>query len=215
MTIVAVLNTKGGVGKSTLTLNLVVARALAGRDVWLVDGDRQASSMNAIAQRAASCATPTIAAAHYTDGPTLRAQVQQTKGKYDDIVIDAGGRDSTAMRAALMLADTVLIPFLPRSVDLWAMTDMAEIIGEAKSMRDGMRIFAVLNGADPRGSDNDDAAEAVSSYEHITYLNAPVGRRKAFSDAFGSGASVLEWRPRDEKAIAEITRLVDLIFPSN
>jgi chromosome partitioning protein len=212
MTIVAVLNTKGGVGKSTLTLNLAVARALAGRDVWLIDGDRQGSSMQAIAQRATSDVLPAIAAAHYTDGPTLRAQVKQTCSKYDDILIDAGGRDSTAMRAALMLADVVLIPFLPRSVDLWAMNDMAELVAEAHSMRDGLRAYAILNSADPRGTDNADAAEAVSAFTHITYLDAPVGRRKALADAYGSGLSVLESRPRDEKAIAEITRLVDIVF---
>jgi hypothetical protein len=80
--IVTVGNTKGGVGKTTLAVQLALARALAGRDVLVVDGDRQA-------------------------------------GKYDDVMIDAGGRDSTALRAALSLSDLLIVPFLPRSVDVW------------------------------------------------------------------------------------------------
>jgi chromosome partitioning protein len=215
MTIVAVLNTKGGVGKTTLALNLAVARALAGRDVWLIDGDRQGSSMQAIAQRAETGSLPAIAVAHYTDGPMLRSQVQQTRDKYDDIVIDAGGRDSTAMRAALMLADVVLIPFLPRSIDIWAMADMAELVKEANSSRDGLVVYAVLNSADTRGTDNAAAAEAVAEFEHITYMDAPIGRRKALADAVGSGMSVLEWKPKDDKAITEIKRLVNITFALN
>lgn len=209
--IVAILNTKGGTGKSTLALNIAVARALAGRDVWLVDGDRQGTSMQAVAQRALSGTRPPLSVATYTDGALLRAQVQQSKAKYDDIVIDAGGRDSTAMRAALMIADTVLVPFQPRSFDVWAMGDMAGLVKEAHSMRDGLTAYAVLNAADPRGHDNDDAAGAIAGIEGITYLDAPIGRRKAFSDAASSGLSVLE-HGRDEKAAAEITRLVNIIY---
>jgi chromosome partitioning protein len=213
--IVAVLNTKGGVGKSTLALNFAVSRALAGRDVWLIDGDRQATSMQAVAQRAESGALPALSVAHFTDGPLLRAQVQQGESKYDDIIIDAGGRDSTAMRAALMLANVVVIPFLPRSVDIWAMGDMAELVKDARSMRDDLKVFAVLNSADPRGADNAAAAEAVAEFEHITYLDAPIGRRKALADAMGDGLGVAEWKPKDGKAIEEISRLVNLVFISN
>lgn len=213
--IISVLNTKGGVGKSTLSLNLAVLCATSGRDVLLVDGDRQATIMQAIAQRTTLGALPDISVAHFTDGPLLRAQVLQAKAKYDDIVIDAGGRDSTALRAALMVSDVVLIPFQPRSFDVWGVGDMAELVKEANSMRDGLRAFAVINGADPRGGDNAAAAEAVAELEHIQYLDTPIGRRKSMADAAGSGLSVVEWRPRDLKATAEVTALFNSILELN
>ena len=212
--IISVLNTKGGVGKSTLSLNLAILRTMSGKDVLLIDGDRQATIMQAIAQRGTLGALPSISVAQYTDGPLLRAQVLQAKAKYDDIVIDAGGRDSTALRAALMVSDVVLIPFQPRSFDVWGVGDMAELIKEANSMRDGLMAFAVLNGADPRGSDNLAAAEAVAELKHIKYLDTPIGRRKSLADAAGSGLSVTEWKPRDLKATAEITALHNFIFKS-
>jgi len=212
--IVSVLNTKGGVGKTTLSLNLAVARALAGKDVWLVDGDRQATTMQAVAQRSLENVMPALSVAHYTDGPLLRAQIQQQRSKYDDIIIDAGGRDSAALRAALMLSDVVLIPFQPRSFDVWGVGDMAKLVAETVGMRDGLKAYAVLNSADPRGVDNVEAAGAVAEHEHIEYLDAPIGRRKAIADAAGSGLSVLEWKPKDTKAIEEINRLVKLVFIS-
>lgn len=210
--IVSVLNTKGGVGKTTLSLNLAVARALVGKDVWLIDGDRQATTMQAVAQRAQGNITPALSVAHYTDGPLLRAQLQQQKTKFDDIIIDAGGRDSSALRAALMLSDVVLIPFQPRSFDVWGVGDMAELVTETIGMRDGLKVYAILNSADPRGVDNQEAAGAIAEHEHIEYLDAPIGRRKAIADAAGSGLSVLEWKPRDARATDEINRLVNLVF---
>ncbi len=213
--IISVLNTKGGVGKSTISLNLAVLRAMSGRDVLLIDGDRQATTMQAIAQRTMLGALPAISVANYTDGPLLRGQVQQAKNKYEDIVIDAGGRDSTALRAALMISDVLLIPFQPRSFDVWGVGDMAELVKEASCMRDGLRAFAVLSGADPRGSDNAAAAEAVAELECIQYLDTPIGRRKSLADAAGSGLSVVEWKPRDLKAVTEITSLYNAAFESS
>ncbi|HUX62231.1 AAA family ATPase [Sulfuricella sp.] len=204
--IVAVLNTKGGVGKTTMSLNLAAARALDGRDVLAVDGDRQGSLIAALANREDG---PAIAAAHYSEGQILRQQVTMARERYSDIIIDAGGRDNTALRAALMLADLVLIPFQPRSFDVWALDDMAALLAEARAARD-IRAVAFLAMADSRGHDNDDAAGATP--EGIEYLAAPVGRRKAIADAAGRGRGILEEASRDPKATAEIRRLVAAIF---
>ena len=88
--IITVGNTKGGVGKTTLAVNIAIARALAARDVWLIDGDRQGTAQTAIAIRAEAGHQPGIACATYPDGPTLRSQVQQQCTKFDDVIIDAG-----------------------------------------------------------------------------------------------------------------------------
>lgn len=212
--IVTVGNTKGGVGKTTLAVNIAIARTLAGRDVWLIDGDRQGTAQTAIAIRAEAGHQPGIACATYPDGPTLRSQVQQQREKYDDIIIDAGGRDSTALRAALILSDVLLVPFQPRSYDVWALEDIAALIEEARSVRDGLRAYAILNCADPgeASADNVGAEEAVAQVPQLELLNAPIRRRKSFSNAAGQGLSVLEAKPLDRKACDELHALMHALF---
>jgi len=212
--IITVGNTKGGVGKTTLAVSLAISRALSGRDVWLIDGDRQGTAQTAISIRAEGGVSPGIACATYPDGPTLRSQVQQQVAKFDDVIIDAGGRDSTALRAALVLSDVLLVPFAPRSYDVWALEDMASLVDEARSVRDGLRSVAVLNLADPGSNsmDNAEAAEAVAEIPQFEYLATPIRRRKAFANATGAGLSVQEIKPVDRKAVAELDALVKALF---
>lgn len=212
--ILTVGNTKGGVGKTTLAVQIAIARALQGRDVWLVDGDRQGTAAAAIAARQEAGRTPGIACAQYVDGQTLRGQVMQQRGKWNDIIIDAGGRDSTALRAALVLSDVLLVPFAPRSYDVWALDDMAALIDEARSVRDGLIAIAVMNQADPvaASADNAEAAAAVARLAQFRYLATPIRRRKAFSNAGGAGLHVTELSPKDGKACREVASLVEALF---
>lgn len=194
--ILTIGNTKGCVGKTTLAVNIAVARATSGRDVWLIDGDRQGTAASAIALRADAGRTPGIACAQYPDGQTLRGQVLQQCSKWQDIVINAG-RDSTALRAALVLSDVLLVPFAPRSYDVWALDDMAALVDEARAVRDGLRAFAVLNLADSgqHASDNAEAAAAVADVPQFEYLPTVIRRRKAFSNAGGARAGGVRAKP--------------------
>ncbi len=212
--IVTVGNTKGGVGKSTLALQIALARAIAGRDVWLVDGDRQATAQTAVAIRSETGREPGLACAQYVDGAQLRTQVQRQARKFDDVVIDAGGRDSAALRAALALSDVLLVPVQPRSVDIWALADISGLVDEVQAVRDGLRVCAVINCADPGTSsaDNAESVTALADYPNIHLLDAPIRRRKAIANATGQGLSVTELLPRDIKACEELATLVSMLF---
>jgi chromosome partitioning protein len=91
---------------------------------------------------------------------------------------------------------------------------MAALVEEARSVRDGLRALAVMNLADPgeQSADNAEAAAAVAEVPQFEYLAAPIRRRKAFSNAGGAGLSVTELSPRDPKAIAEMSKLIDALF---
>jgi len=212
MTTIAVLHTKGGVGKSTLAIQLALTRALDGRKVWLVDGDAQGTATQAIAQRTEAAREPTVTVSHYPDGNVLHAQVLQQAGKFDDAVLDVGGRDTGAMRAALAVADLVLVPCAPRSYDIWGAADIAAMVAKVVTDRPGLRVLTVLNQADARGSDNADAAAALMDMPPLEYLDCPVGRRKAIAMASADGMSVLELPHPDVKASAEILALTNAIF---
>ena len=212
--IVTVGNTKGGVGKSTLAIQIALARARAGSDVWLVDADQQGTAQTAIGVRSDAGHQPGVSCGQFIDAKLLRSQVSRQAHKYQDVIIDAGGRDNAALRAALVLSDTVLVPFQPRSVDVWALSSMAELVDEAQTVKASLRAYAVLNGADPSpsSSDNADAAAAVADYPQLVYLQTVIRRRKAFADATGLGLSVEERTPRDAKACAELLALVSILF---
>ena len=130
--ILTVGNTKGGVGKTTLAVNLAILRAGAGSDVLLVDGDEQATTTSFTELR-----NDNLGQTGYTvvslSGAALRTQVRQLAPKYDDILIDVGGRDTGSLRAALTVSSTLLIPVQPRSFDLWAIHQIADLVKEAAS----------------------------------------------------------------------------------
>jgi chromosome partitioning protein len=134
--------------------------------------------------------------------------------RYEDIIIDAGGHDSGALRAALTLSDAVLVPFPPRTFDLWALADMAALVQEAQGLRDGPDAYAVLNAADPGVSaDNGEAVAALADHPVFIAMEVKVTRRKSFPTASGFGLSVEEMTPRDPKAIEEMEKLVRALFP--
>lgn len=210
--IIAIGNTKGGVGKTTLSLNIAIGRALQGKDVWLVDGDIQGTAQDAISIRSEQNLLPFISCSSFPDGKVLRSQVLQQSKKFDDVIIDVGGRDSTPLRAALMLCDMLIIPFQPRSFDVWALENMMNLVNESLSFRDNFPVYAVLNMADSQGKDNDEAIQAISEIEGIEYLDAPIYRRKSYSNFAGQGLSVLEGKPKDSKAFNEVETLLNKLF---
>ncbi|GJE62068.1 AAA family ATPase [Methylobacterium trifolii] len=209
--ILMVGNTKGGVGKTTLAVQLAIGRARQGRQVWLVDADTQGTASMSIAERTLG---PGIACSSYIEPKTLRSQVKQQLAGYDDVVIDVGGRDNGVLRTALMLTDVALVPFAPMSFDLWAMHNMAKAVSDVNGERDGLRVFAVMNQAEPRENsvDNAEAASAVREIPEFEYLDLPIRKRKAFSVASSQGMGVHETTPPDPKAVAELDRLLAAVF---
>jgi chromosome partitioning protein len=121
------------------------------------------------------------------------------------VVIDVGGRDNSPLRVALTVANTVLIPVQPRSVDIWALDQMVEIVEAARLLNDNpLRAVVVLNMADPVGRDNEEALAVIREIKGLEVLQYTIGRRKSFANATGTGKGVTEFLPRDDKAIGEL-----------
>jgi chromosome partitioning protein len=209
--ILTVGNTKGGVGKTMLAINITIARALRGSDVLLIDGDEQhtATIFTELRNSQIGSAGYTAVSLH---GAAIRTQVRQLVPKYSDIVIDVGGRDTGSLRAALTVTDTLLIPVQPRTFDIWAIDQVIALIKEAREINPSLRAVAILNAADAQGSDNIDAADALEEAEGIEMLELTIGRRKAFPNAAALGKAVIEQNPKDPKAIKEFNTLMRFLY---
>lgn len=204
---------KGGCGKTTLATNLTVVRALDGKKVLLVDADEQRSTSDWAEHRESlGIATPWTTV--QLTGSAVRTQILKMKDDYDDIIIDTGGRDTTSQRAALTVADIYIVPFQPRSLDIWTIGTVTALISEIRQVNPNLKAYAVINRADPQGKDNDDSRGILQDANGIECLSVTIGQRKAFANAASEGLGVLELRIRDRKAESEINNLNDTIMIS-
>jgi len=203
---------KGGSGKSTIATHLAIMRAQAGHDVLLIDADDQETAADFTVLRNATVE----GGAGYTciklTGLAVRTELERIAPKYDDVIVDAGGRDTVSQRAALVLAHVLLVPFVPRSFDIWTLDTVATLIQEIRTVNPGLRAFAFINRGDPSGTDNTEAGQLLQEKEAIAYLDTPIVSRKAFGKAAAQGRAVTELHPSDAKAKREITALYDAIF---
>jgi len=204
---------KGGSGKTTISTNLAIYLSKHEGDVLLVDADDQETATDFTVWREETKDGDVGYTAVKLTGEAVRSQVLKLKEKYKHIVIDTGGRDTNSQRAALYVTDIYLLPFNPRSFDVWTVPKVEKLINEILPAKPTpLTVYAFLNRADPRGADNDDAAELLSQAEILTYIDCPIGGRKAFSHAAAKGLSVLELTPQDEKASSEINALFSNIL---
>jgi len=210
--IITVGGIKGGSGKTTVATNLAVMRAGAGHDVLLIDADDQETATDFTVLRGERRGEGAGYTGIKLTGAAVRTETLKLKSKYHDIVIDTGGRDTTSQRAALAVSDVLLVPFVPRSFDIWTLEKVAELVEEMKTANPSLRAYTFINRADSRGSDNEDAAQVLRDSTALALLPATLGQRKAFGNAAAEGLAVAELRPPDAKAVEEMAALYEVIF---
>lgn len=210
--ITLIFGQKGGTGKTTLATTLAAMRAQAGRDVLLVDTDLQASAAYWAAVRADK-SLPRVACVQCF-GKTLAAEVLDLANRYDDVIVDAGGRDSIEMRYALSVAERAISPVAPSQLDLWTVDAAADLVRQAQAINPDLRASLVLARAPTawQSRDADDAAALLADYRTVLDL-APVviKDRIAYRRAAAGGACVFE-QAGDKHAQAEARALYAVVF---
>ena len=213
--IITVGGIKGGTGKTTIAVNLGIALALASKDVLLVDADDQGTATDFAALRNQQGETLVSYTSIQLAGKAVREQVLKLKDKFNCIIIDTGGRDTTSQRAALSVSDILLIPLAPRSFDIWTIDLISRLIEEITVINPALQAFSFLNRADVRGHENMTAQEILSEKDNITMLPVVISNRKAFSDACALGKAVVENIKKNQKASLEIENLIKFVLNYN
>ncbi len=205
---IAVVNTKGGVGKTTVATHLAGMLANCGATL-LIDGDPQASAASWAAWRREANRDPSptttclLGKAVYDEGKNL------SKG-FGHTVIDAGGRDSAGLRAALLLAERAVVPIGASNLDAAAMTDLLEVVELAKDFNAALDVQVLMMRIDPRTRDTGEMLEYLSE-NGLQVMQARICERVAFRRAIGEGATVAEMA-KDTQAIAEMQALFDEVM---
>jgi chromosome partitioning protein len=207
--IIALLNQKGGVGKTTLATHIAGELAMQGSAVILIDADPQESALD-WTQRRSQNSLPRLFGAVGLSRETLHREASELAKHCDHIVIDGPPRIAALARSALLAADLVLIPVQPSPYDLWASAEMVSLIGEAQVFRPALRAAFVINrrvsttviGREARGTLAD---------QPLPSLLSEVRQRIVFADSVAAGRLAREL-DADSIAAREIAALVDEVL---
>ena len=204
MKVIAVLNQKGGSGKTTIATHLARALQLDGADVLLVDSDPQGSARDWAAVREDQPLTVVG-----IDRPTIDRDVKNVARKVDFVVIDGAPQAADLAVSAIKAADFVLIPVQPSPLDGWASAEMLALVTEARIYRPELAARFVLNRCDARTVLARETVETLADHDPPALATA-IGQRVAFAAAVQSGRLVSEL-DEGTPAAREIAALADEI----
>lgn len=213
--------TKGGVGKSLIAANLAVCFARAGRNVLLIDADRQKTSQKWNDMRVMNSVDPNITcAALYAEdvkAKGFREKIQALRTRFDDIIIDSGGHDSRELRAAVSIADVLIAPVGATVPDIWGLSDLDEIVGQFLPANPDLVCHVVINRAPPLNIHNvvGQARSAIDEMENMQFSGVILTERPTYQAAYQEGKAAFDLdpeRPAERKAIEEITSVAKLVY---
>jgi len=211
--IVLIGGEKGGTGKTTIATNLAAMRALEGRDMLLIDTDPQGSANYWAQSRDDENKTPRVACIQKF-GKGLPKEVQDLATRYEDIIIDAGGRDSVELRSSLVVVEKAFIPIQPSQFDIWTLNQMDELVETAKAFNPDLEAKVIISRAstNPSVHESDETGKLLNDFPNLGLVSVSIRDRIAYRKAAKDGLAVIELKPKDPKAIKEMEALYKEVF---
>jgi chromosome partitioning protein len=203
---IAILNQKGGVGKTTLTNNLGMAFKNLGLNVLLVDGDPQGSLRDWNDANKASL-LPVIG----LDRETLPQDLKAVKDQYDIVLIDGAPQSTKLAGAGVKSADIVIIPTTPSPYDVWASADLVEIVKARQEVTDGKPLaYFLISKVRKNTKLGNEIYSAIDEYDLPT-LDGRTTDLEVYKQTASKGETVFQ--DKDAKnAIEEITEIANKIL---
>lgn len=201
MKVIAVLNQKGGSGKTTIATHLARALQLQGSSVLLVDSDKQGSARD---WSAVDESNPVTVIG--LDRPTLDRDLKNISDK-DFVVIDGSPQATDLAVSAIKAADFVLIPVQPSPYDIWATSDLVDLVKQRIEMTDNkLKSAFVVSRAIKNTRISGEVSEVLIEYG-LPVLNARIVQRIAYPNSAAIGKTVFETESKSSDAVAEMNAL--------
>ena len=199
--IIALTNSKGGVGKSTLAVHLAVWIQEQGTKVALVDADVQGSSSAWLKE-----ASPELPLFRLATPDDILDQVPKIAAEFECVVIDGPAGLSELTRTILFLADVTFLPCGPSVLDLRAANDAIRVVRQVQTIRKGPpAALLVPNKLQIQYRLSRELLETAKALDIPAASGLKL--RQAYADAAGQGTVVWRMGPRAQDAAQEIQTL--------
>lgn len=215
---------KGGVSKTTLATNLAVMRLMAGHDPLLLDTDRQRTASKWAALRDEYGHAPRVRCLHKTvergGGQSLVHELKDLASRYEDIIVDVGGRDSPELRAAMAVADSLYVPLQPSQFDLWTLEEIYRLVLDVQIVNTDLAAHIVFCrvSTNPQVREDREARAELGVLEGMDVIAPVVHERSIFRKAVRAGQAVAEFADalpksdRGRQAVDELAAIYHHVF---
>jgi len=220
MYIITIASTKGGVGKSTLVLNLATVLLNQGKKVAVLDADSQGTVSKWAKVRDYMIDTGEKISKLFVAGVSGEALWEIANDKKQQgyvVLIDSPGVDDSNMRSSLLRSDIVVTTCPTSAIDLWEIESLMNILKKLRSIQNRKIPLVLLFNKVPSIHSNLAIKEALDFFDQNNIcpdyiLKSIIKERVAFKHSIKSGRGVIECSPQDEKATNEIQECANEIL---
>ena len=204
MNIIAILNQKGGVGKTTLATNIAYKLHLDKNKVILIDSDPQGSARDWHA--AGNNDVPVVG----IDRPTLEKDVAQIANQFDWVIIDGAPQLADMAISSIKCADLIIIPVQPSPYDIWASADLVDIIKQRQQINNNIpKAYFCISRKITNTTLSKEVFEALNGYG-LPVMENGTSQRVVYAQTAAAGESIFS-ASKNMDSVNEITNIVNEI----
>lgn len=210
--ILAVVNQKGGSGKTTLSMQLAGALARRHHKVLVVDADPQGTATRWAASAEDETPFPASVVGLSAASAKVHREVKKLVDDYDYIIIDCPpAADSPVPQSALLIAELALVPLIPSPLDMWAAVGIRQVIENVSDLNEDLQARLIINQCQPHTTLAQQTLEILPEFG-IKLAKSYVRHRQVYRQSAVFGQTVHDFGSKAKAAIEEIESLTDEVL---